>query len=177
MEFASAGGADDFGEVGSVDATAGENDDAISGSDDWYQLTLAAGTALTVTTSTPGSATGQFVQPNGIAIEASAGNVYVADTLNNRIQEFGPTGVFIRAFGSSTIMATDEGRRLADSTTESARQITLVTQQQRTGTEQVSQSMRDITGGLTQSKPPRAIDPGQAASWVRRARLFSAASS
>jgi DNA-binding beta-propeller fold protein YncE len=53
----------------------------------------------------PGSATGQFVQPNGIAIEASAGNVYVADTSNNRIQEFGPTGVFIRAFGSAGELA------------------------------------------------------------------------
>jgi len=42
------------------------------------------------------------VQPNGIAIEASTGNVYVADTLINRIQEFGSTGVFIRAVGSAT---------------------------------------------------------------------------
>lgn len=57
----------------------------------------------------------------------------------------------VRAFGSSTIMATEEGRRLAESTTESARQITLVTQQQRTGTEQFSQGMRDITVALTQS--------------------------
>jgi methyl-accepting chemotaxis protein len=57
----------------------------------------------------------------------------------------------VRAFGSSTIMSTEEGRRLAESTTESARQITLVTQQQRTGTEQVSQGMRDITAALTQS--------------------------
>jgi hypothetical protein len=53
----------------------------------------------------PGTANGQFVQPNGIAIEASAGNVYVADTTNNRIQEFGPTGVFIRAFGSASELA------------------------------------------------------------------------
>jgi tripartite motif-containing protein 71 len=53
----------------------------------------------------PGSATGQFVQPNGIAIEGSAGNVFVADTLNNRVQEFGPTGVFIRAFGSAAELA------------------------------------------------------------------------
>jgi methyl-accepting chemotaxis protein len=57
----------------------------------------------------------------------------------------------VREFGSSTIMANEEGRKLADGTTESARQITLVTQQQRTGTEQVSQSMRDISSGLTQS--------------------------
>ena len=34
VEFVSESGADDFGEVGSVNAAAGENDDAISGSDD-----------------------------------------------------------------------------------------------------------------------------------------------
>src|SRR5260221_7659891 len=34
VEFVSAGGADDFREVGSVDAAAGENDDEISGGDD-----------------------------------------------------------------------------------------------------------------------------------------------
>jgi methyl-accepting chemotaxis protein len=57
----------------------------------------------------------------------------------------------VRAFGSSTIMASEEGRRLAESTTESARQITLVTKDQRTGTEQVSQGMREITLALTHS--------------------------
>src|SRR5262249_51836628 len=46
---------------------------------------------------------------------------------------------------------TEEGRKLAESTTTSAREITMVTQQQRTGTEQVSQSMRDISAVLTQS--------------------------
>ena len=57
----------------------------------------------------------------------------------------------VREFGSTTIMANEDGRKVADSTTASARRITLVTQQQRTGTEQVSQSMRDIAAGLTQS--------------------------
>ena len=42
----------------------------------------------------PGTATGQFVQPNGVAVDA-AGNVYVADTLNGRVQEFSSTGTFI----------------------------------------------------------------------------------
>src|SRR5205814_2392323 len=46
VEFASAGGADDFGEVGSVDAAAGENDDAISGSDD--QISECGGAQLCV---------------------------------------------------------------------------------------------------------------------------------
>lgn len=57
----------------------------------------------------------------------------------------------IRASGTASVMATDEARKISDGTTESARQITLVTQQQRTGTEQVSQSMRDISALLTQS--------------------------
>jgi methyl-accepting chemotaxis protein len=57
----------------------------------------------------------------------------------------------IRASGSSTVMATEEGRRLAESTTESARLITTVTQHQRTGTEQVSRSMAEIAGVLSQS--------------------------
>jgi hypothetical protein len=39
------------------------------------------------------------VQPFGIAIEGSAGNVYVADTQNDRIEEFTANGGFIRAFG------------------------------------------------------------------------------
>jgi len=58
--------------------------------------------------------------------------------------------VDIRASGTSTVMATEEARKLSDSTTESARQITLVTQQQRTGTEQVSQSMGEISMLLSQ---------------------------
>src|SRR3954453_2718917 len=52
----------------------------------------------------PGTATGQFVQPNGVTVDA-AGNVYVADTLNGRVQEFGPTGTFIRVFGSAAELA------------------------------------------------------------------------
>jgi methyl-accepting chemotaxis protein len=57
----------------------------------------------------------------------------------------------VRSFGSSTVMAMDEVRKLAESTTGSARQITLVTQQQRTATEQISQSMRAIASVLGQS--------------------------
>ena len=57
----------------------------------------------------------------------------------------------IRDSGSSTVVATEEGRRLADGTTEAARQITFVTQQQRSGTEQVSESIRNITDVVTQA--------------------------
>ena len=48
-------------------------------------------------------------------------------------------------------MATEEARKLAESTTVSARQITMVTQQQRTGTEQVNESLSDIATVLAQS--------------------------
>jgi methyl-accepting chemotaxis protein len=48
-------------------------------------------------------------------------------------------------------MATEESKKLAESTTEAARQISLVTQQQRSGTEQVSQSVKDIAHVLAQA--------------------------
>jgi len=57
----------------------------------------------------------------------------------------------VRESSSSTIMATEEGRRLARATTEAARSITLVSQQQRSGTEQVSQSIRGMTDIVTQA--------------------------
>lgn len=46
-----------------------------------------------------GSAAGQLRRPGGVAVDGSTGNVYVADTVNNRIDEFEAEGGFIRAFG------------------------------------------------------------------------------
>lgn len=46
----------------------------------------------------PGPGRGQFSNPTGIATDA-AGNVYVADSGNNRIQKFTPTGTFITTWG------------------------------------------------------------------------------
>jgi methyl-accepting chemotaxis protein len=57
----------------------------------------------------------------------------------------------VRGSGSSTVLVTEEARKLAEGTTESARQISMVTQQQRTATEQVTASMKDISSVLTQS--------------------------
>lgn len=47
----------------------------------------------------PGNGAGQFYEPSGIAIDSS-GNIYVADTLNNRIQKFDEQGTFISKWGS-----------------------------------------------------------------------------
>lgn len=47
-----------------------------------------------------GSGEGQFNLPRGLALDA-AGNVFVADRLNHRIQKFNSRGVFITAWGSS----------------------------------------------------------------------------
>ncbi|MGH2461963.1 MAG: flippase activity-associated protein Agl23 [Chloroflexota bacterium] len=48
----------------------------------------------------PSSATGQFYGPRAIAIDA-AGNVYVTDTGNKRVEEFTPDGRYLAAFGGA----------------------------------------------------------------------------
>ena len=47
-----------------------------------------------------GTATGQFHYPEGIGVDSRQGNVYVADTNNNRIQMFDDYGKFITTWGS-----------------------------------------------------------------------------
>lgn len=46
-----------------------------------------------------GGGNGVFAQPEGVAFDSS-GNVYVADTLNNRIEKFGPSGNFLLQWGT-----------------------------------------------------------------------------
>jgi DNA-binding beta-propeller fold protein YncE len=46
----------------------------------------------------PGSADGQFNNPQGIAVGGPHGNVFVADTGNNRIEEFTHNGAFLNAW-------------------------------------------------------------------------------
>jgi DNA-binding beta-propeller fold protein YncE len=45
-----------------------------------------------------GNGKGQFDGPRGIAID-SAGNIFVADTNNGRIEKFSPRGAFVRSIG------------------------------------------------------------------------------
>jgi sugar lactone lactonase YvrE len=47
-----------------------------------------------------GNGRGQFDSPRGIAID-SAGNIFVADSNNGRIEKFSPSGVFIISIGTS----------------------------------------------------------------------------
>ena len=49
---------------------------------------------------TQGTGSGEFLQPMSVAV-ASDGSVYVADTLNNRIQKFPSLGVFVSKWGTS----------------------------------------------------------------------------
>lgn len=47
-----------------------------------------------------GTGTGDFVLPQGVAADGE-GNVFVADTYNNRIQVFSSSGAFLRAWGQA----------------------------------------------------------------------------
>jgi secreted PhoX family phosphatase len=48
-----------------------------------------------------GSSNGQFYYPSGIAIDAS-GNIWVGDTLNNRVEEFSSTGIYESQLGCTS---------------------------------------------------------------------------
>lgn len=56
-----------------------------------------------------GEAGGQLIEPKGIAVNdtgaggVSAGDVYVADSKNNRIEEFSASGAFVRVFGYDVV--------------------------------------------------------------------------
>lgn len=68
-----------------------------------FGLLATAGSAAYVyvdSFGTEGTAPGQFRSPSGVAVDA-AGDVYVSDTNNHRIQVFDMYGTFKRQFGSS----------------------------------------------------------------------------
>jgi methyl-accepting chemotaxis protein len=75
----------------------------------------------------------------------------LAERVTASVQDVKRLVTDIKESGATTVMATEESRRLAQGTTEAARQITFVTQQQRSGTEQVSQSVKGIADVVTQA--------------------------
>src|SRR5690606_2137321 len=78
----------------------------------------------------------------------------------------------VRESRSSTIMATEEGRRLARATTEAARSITRVSQRQRSCTEQGSGSIRVMTDIVTQAAAATSQTPTSAQGLTRKADLL-----
>lgn len=75
----------------------------------------------------------------------------LAERVTASVQDVKKLVLDIRDSGTSTVMATEESKRLAEGTTDAARQITFVTQQQRSGTEQVSQSVKSIVDVVAQA--------------------------
>jgi len=67
---------------------------------------MSTNAVLSTATSSPiifgsyGSGNGQLANPFGVALDSSK-NVYVADTANNRIEKFSPSGAFLQTIGSS----------------------------------------------------------------------------
>jgi methyl-accepting chemotaxis protein len=79
----------------------------------------------------------------------------------------------IRNSGSSTVMATEESKKLAQGTTEAARQITFAAQQQQSSTDQVSQGMRDIANVVAQAVSATTQTRTSAEGLKRRADTLS----
>jgi hypothetical protein len=55
-----------------------------------------------------GTAAGQLRVPEGVAVDQVSGDVYVADTVNKRIDEFEASGSFVRAWGWGVLNAAKE---------------------------------------------------------------------
>jgi NHL repeat/WD40-like Beta Propeller Repeat len=66
-----------------------------------------------------GTAGGLFSTPGGVAVNDTSGNVYVVDSGNNRVQELGSGGAFVRAWGAGVVTPGAAGAgALADSSTK-----------------------------------------------------------
>jgi len=65
-----------------------------------YSMTTGAPTATFPRWGAMGTGNGQFNSPAGVALDSSV-NVYVADSLNNRIQKFTSTGTYTAQWGTA----------------------------------------------------------------------------
>src|SRR5262249_46211733 len=75
--------------------------DAGNGVTDWLQVFDPSGSGKPLRQwNGSGGVSGQFAAPQGVAVDSSA-NVYVADTLNQRIQIFASDSTFESRYGSS----------------------------------------------------------------------------
>ncbi len=83
----------------------------------------AEGYTLTSYIGSQGTGNGQFQGPTGIAVNETTGDIYIADSGNNRIQEFGPEGTYITQFNGGPEHALAEPSEIAvdNSPTSSAK--------------------------------------------------------
>ncbi len=68
-----------------------------------------ASAAHSVTFATGGVGAGQLNEPEGVAVDQSTGDIYIAERHNDRISEFAQEGTFIRAFGWGVDAAEPKG--------------------------------------------------------------------
>lgn len=75
----------------------------------WGAPALAASKGVVGFFGGTGTAGGLFHTPGGVAVNDTSGNVYVVDGANNRVQEFGAGGAFIRAWGLGVVSTGQDG--------------------------------------------------------------------
>ena len=80
-------------------------------------IAVGASAAPPASFGTEGPGAGQISgEPHGVAIARSSGDAYLGDRNNNRVDQFGPEGEFLRAWGSAVADGTTETAQVCTST-------------------------------------------------------------